>query len=354
MVDIYLNVHGSQVPFLSISNSDLRYVMFCICGARGDLSATPDSPPVDYDNTSLANVIYYYSPSGNVSCSLNGGITSTSQTVRRYNFREEFEGDCDAAHLIPHSKGDEYIDKVVRDRSPPYHPSPSISEIDDVRNGVLLSKDVHSMLSGGRVAFLKTPNYGLEPTDIRRLEPVDQGPAPTEHITLQQLKKPEGLGLLHPATGVLHGAHMDALFQGTGSPLPPAIILDYIYGVAAYTCWRSRQGDDDVHAVMKSYRREHYAYIPPRRPSSNDDDDAHGPDPPTSLQRRPYMSIRRGGVMATAMDELNSVLMSLQGITPQEVANRREKRMEEEELKAQDASRSKVMEWMKTRDVGGS
>ncbi|KAI0251428.1 hypothetical protein BJV78DRAFT_1211494, partial [Lactifluus subvellereus] len=57
--------------FLSISNNDvqrlsihpfrwLRYVMFSICGARGDLSATPaDSPPVDYDSdsTSLADVI---------------------------------------------------------------------------------------------------------------------------------------------------------------------------------------------------------------------------------------------------------------------------------------------------------
>ncbi len=36
-----------------------------------------------------------------------------------------------------------------------------------------------------------------------------------------------------------------------------------------------------------------------------------------------------------------------------EAANRREKQIEEE-LKAQEASRSKVMEWMKTTDVGGS
>jgi hypothetical protein len=79
MVDIHLNIHGSQIPFLSVSNSDiqrlaicpfrwLRYVMFSICGARGHLSATPDGPPVDYDTTSLADVIYYYSPSGRVSC----------------------------------------------------------------------------------------------------------------------------------------------------------------------------------------------------------------------------------------------------------------------------------------------
>ncbi len=79
MVNIYLNVDGSQVSFLSIPHSDvqrlsirpfrwLRFVMFSICGARGDLSATPDGPPVDYDSTSLAGVTYYYKPCGKVSC----------------------------------------------------------------------------------------------------------------------------------------------------------------------------------------------------------------------------------------------------------------------------------------------
>ncbi|KAI0256171.1 hypothetical protein BJV78DRAFT_1169751 [Lactifluus subvellereus] len=368
MVDIYLNVHGSQVHFLTIPDSDvqrlsihpfkwLRYVMFCVCGARGHLSATPDSPSasVDYEATELADALYYYSPSENCIFvdheGLNDQITTTSRTARRYNFREEVirrdgsscvitqrpEDECDAVHLIPRSKGDEYIDKVVKDRSPLYYPSPPpISGIDDVQNGILLDKILHVRLANGKVAFLKTPNYGLEPTDIRRLGPVDQGPAPTDYITLQQLK-PRGddpvalaclrdLGVLNPSAAFSCGAHMDAQFQGTGIPLPPAIILDYLYGIAAYSCWRSRQGDGDVHTVMKSYRREHYANIPPRMPPSNDDDDAHGPDPPASLQRRPYMSIRRGDVMATAMDKLNSVLMSLQGITPQEAANRRELR----------------------------
>lgn len=52
---------------------------------------------------------------------LNNRLTSTEQTTCRYNFRgdviqrdghvcvvtQEAEEDCDAAHLIPHSKGDE-------------------------------------------------------------------------------------------------------------------------------------------------------------------------------------------------------------------------------------------------------
>jgi hypothetical protein len=79
MVDIYLNVHGSQGPFLTIPDSDiqrlaihpfrwLQYVMFSICGAYGNLSAMPDGPPVNYDCTSMVDNIYYYNPLGKVSC----------------------------------------------------------------------------------------------------------------------------------------------------------------------------------------------------------------------------------------------------------------------------------------------
>jgi hypothetical protein len=46
------------------------------------------------------------------------------------------------------------------------------------------------------------------------------------------------------------------------------------------------------------------------------------------------MSTRREDVMAKAMDDLKKVLMFVEGITPQDAANRREKEMDEEELKA--------------------
>jgi hypothetical protein len=182
---------------------------------------------------------------------------------------------------------------------------------------------------------------------------------------------------IHPCVAFILGAHVDAQFQGTEISLPPAVILDYMYGVAAYKCWRSSQADNEVHNMMKSYHKEHYADIPvpPCRPSNNgnnpffkktyssndpilipdngsskEQDHAYGPDdPPTTLpQQRCYIFTRRGDTMAKTMDELNSVLMHLQGITPQEAANRREKQLKEEEQKAQEASQSKVIEWMKT------
>lgn len=422
-INILLNFHGYQVPFLSIPLSDvqrlsihpfkwLRFVMFSICGAVGDLSATPDGPPVNYDSISLADIIYFYTPSGDCIFvdyeGLNDRETSTEQTHRGLHFRrdvrqrdgcciitQERAEDCDAAHLIPRSKGDEYIQRVVQDRSPLYgHTSiPSISGIDAIENGVFLSKLLHSKFGRGDVAFLMTPNFvsELDPTDIHRFE---QGSTGTDYYTLQQLKKPDtnnpvlmatlkAAGSLDPFIAFRCGAHVDALFQGTGSSLPPAVIVDYMYGVAAYKCWMSRQGDP--HSVMRDYRTAHYANIPvpPRRPASNDDDDTSPEEPddsdadynpndehsfdelsdchdpenpsPTSPRRRHYTSTRRGGVLVKAMDEMNSLIRFLQqGVTPQEAASRREKRMEEEELKAQEAGRSKVMEWMKTTEVGGS
>jgi hypothetical protein len=60
------------------------------------------------------------------------------------------------------------------------------------------------------------------------------------------------------------------------------------------------------------------------------------------------LQIYKGGgdVMVKVMDDLNLVLMTLQGVTPQELVCRREEQMEEEELRAQIASRSKVLEWI--------
>ena len=45
----------------------LLFVTFTICGVQGDLSATPNGPPVDYDSVSLDNPLaeaYYYTPEG--------------------------------------------------------------------------------------------------------------------------------------------------------------------------------------------------------------------------------------------------------------------------------------------------
>ncbi len=82
MVEIenFLSFQGNTVSFLSIPRSDIdrlavfpfrwiRYVMFTICGARGDLFTTLNGLPVDYNRTEFADAenTYYYRPSGNLS-----------------------------------------------------------------------------------------------------------------------------------------------------------------------------------------------------------------------------------------------------------------------------------------------
>lgn len=163
------------------------------------------------------------------------------------------------------------------------------------------------------------------------------------------------------------GLSVDALFQDTNL-LPPAVILDYVYGVVAYNHWKSRHV---VHSVMENYHQEHYINIPPLPPCPQSgycgeenlfdlDDDPDDPDfdpnaPANSLdpdhpQQGLCKSMRTEDIMVKAMDDMNLALMLIQGITPQEAAKRREKQREEEELKVQEASRSKVMEWRNAMD----
>jgi hypothetical protein len=80
-IEIFLNIDETQISFLSIPRSDIErladspfqwlryYVMFAICGTRGDLSTTLNGPSVDYENTEIANDenTYYYRPSGKLS-----------------------------------------------------------------------------------------------------------------------------------------------------------------------------------------------------------------------------------------------------------------------------------------------
>ena len=170
MVNIYLHIEDRQVLALSIPFSDierlsvrpvkwLRFVTFAICGVRGDLSEMPNGPPVDYDSISLADHIaeaYYYTPEGNIHRShifrlsltvyahigeyhiidynaMNDRITSSEQTPRSSRFRRDvMERDgpvcvftltdgsmCDAAHLLPKSKGDEVCIRCHCSMSPP-------------------------------------------------------------------------------------------------------------------------------------------------------------------------------------------------------------------------------------------
>jgi hypothetical protein len=158
------------------------------------------------------------------------------------------------------------------------------------------------------------------------------------------------------------GRNVDALFDGEGAPLPSTVIVDYVYGVAAYKCWRS-----NINNVMHAYRNEHYASIKSsgRAPPDDTDDtftsepdDYNGsdydPNEPRTPKSSPRIRRRVESGLAKTMDELNVFLMRIHGITPEEVIKRREKEIEQEERAAREASRIKVMEWRKHSRPDGS
>ena len=79
-IEIFLSIDEMQISFLSIPRSDIerlavspfpwiRYTMFAVCGARGDLLTTPNGPAVNYEDTEIANEKnqYYYRTSGKLS-----------------------------------------------------------------------------------------------------------------------------------------------------------------------------------------------------------------------------------------------------------------------------------------------
>jgi hypothetical protein len=137
--------------------------------------------------------------------------------------------------------------------------------------------------------------------------------------------------------------NVDAIFRGEGVALPSTFILDYLYGVAAYKAWGSRRGDG--YNQMRAYRDKYYVNIPPLPSSAAPDEDRKDLDyhPP---RKRPKRSD-----LEESMDELNMVLMYIHGITPEMAAERRQKEIEREERAAEEASRSKVMEWKDHLDV---
>ena len=154
------------------------------------------------------------------------------------------------------------------------------------------------------------------------------------------------------------GANLDLRFQGTGTPPPSDVILDYMYGIAAFECWGIEVSRD----MLQTYYESHYKPVlhtpNPHNGTDGDDDggndsdDADDPLPDASQQQ--YSSVSRGVEMAAAMDKLNVYLMLLQGTSSEDAAKRWVKRMEEEEKIAQQASAKKVVEWMRTVEVGGS
>jgi hypothetical protein len=98
-------------------------------------------------------------------------------------------------------------------------------------------------------------------------------------------------------------------------------------------------------------------------PSDETGNTHHSVHPPSvSPQQRPWQRLpTTEGIREKAMDQLNLVSMFLQGATRlaegslEGSVDRQMKQMEEGDIKAQEASQSKVMEWIESQatDISG-
>jgi hypothetical protein len=146
----------------------------------------------------------------------------------------------------------------------------------------------------------------------------------------------------------------DARIIGTGTPRPSTIILDYMYGVAAYRRWGSGQ---EIKKLMQQRFTESFKAIPipPAPPYISDDDDDIYPEsddskdlsysPVEKKQQRKKHS-DTSPEMLQAMDDIHALSMLLKGMTPELLAAERQRQAEVEELRAKEASKVKVQQWI--------
>lgn len=165
---------------------------------------------------------------------------------------------------------------------------------------------------------------------------------PSSRITLHHLE---------PDTAHEPMLQRDACIANTGILPPSTVILDFMYGVAAYQRWGSGQ---DIKGVMEQRFVELYKSIPipPVSPHSSDSDSSQEPDDPNDgdiphrhPRRRNHTSKMSDG-MLRALDNVLALSMLLKGITPESMAAERQRREEAKELRAKEASRVKVQQWM--------
>jgi hypothetical protein len=190
----------------------------------------------------------------------------------------------------------------------------------------------------------------LKPADV---PVVEEDSVPSSRLTLHFLK-PETSRSRTPQ----YDAHITE--PGTGIPRPSALILDFVYGVAVYRQWGS--GVEDIRQVLDARFSDHFKSIPPLvTPLPNYDPSASPDDPKdadyvpedngsSELDDRTNGDQQRGRKhelnMSDAMDTVLALSMLLKGTSPEQMAAERRRREESEELRAKEASRVKVEEWM--------
>ncbi|KAN0082940.1 hypothetical protein V8E55_008735 [Tylopilus felleus] len=382
-VHIYLHIASTDewIRALSIPRIDierltrrplkwLRFATFTVCGAKGHLYTTqPEGGEiVDYENVSFGDLAdsYYYATEDEYRLvdykAFNDRCTSTAATPRHANFRGRIcsrdvgcvitrspSEECDAAHIIPRSKGSNYISFVVDDRSSLYEGSSLSLEhgINSIENGILLTKSLHAKFGMARIVFLKTPNFAMVPSDVPRVE---EGPIPHNRMTLQYMVPPTAT-----ERGYVSQWDVAADWSRNELPPPPSILLDFMYGAAIVKRWICHPLSDMLEKRFKDDFSKVLAENPECSPPFEDESEVESDDADNKIKKDPDYELpgnkQKGRTHASAdvlnaMDTMLYLSMLLKGTTPRSMVAEWERRKEEEESRSQLHSREKVQQWL--------
>ncbi|KIL59038.1 hypothetical protein M378DRAFT_15139 [Amanita muscaria Koide BX008] len=240
----------------------LRFLGFTIYGREGYLSTSKDGPEIDDYTANIEARSYYFVSEGEarlVDVDAMDDRTSDARwddsysdesylTNRRRDFSEsvvardgtcvitgDIEQNCIACHILPHSKGSNYILNIVHHRGGTDDSADGLNDINDTRNGLLLINFLHRPFGAGKLAFLKTPNFALTVDDIPYHQPKEaDGESPASRLTLHHFVDSPLLGVVIPKFAP-HNS--DARQPQDTSKWPPAIIVDLFYATAALNAW---------------------------------------------------------------------------------------------------------------------
>ncbi|KDQ18351.1 hypothetical protein BOTBODRAFT_52414 [Botryobasidium botryosum FD-172 SS1] len=278
-VEIYVLIETSWHHALSIPPGEcarftcrplkwFRFLAGVLMGSRGELSGGPRGQPLDYDEVpeNLAGK-YYFTPDGPPllidARALDGRTTDSDKSISSAHgdfcdglverdgtcvFTDSPVHQCGACHILPHSKGDEYIARVSKQRG---SPEDYISEINDPRNGLLLFGAFDKLLENGSIAFLLTPNFALSEVDVPPAPgspQVETGGRFTLHWFSDHLS---WLAQQLPPNS-------DARRPSNLSSWPRAHIVNFHYGCTAFAHW----GRPAFKSFLENATKEYF--YPPR------------------------------------------------------------------------------------------
>ncbi|KAJ7066412.1 hypothetical protein C8F01DRAFT_1123166 [Mycena amicta] len=301
---LFLEIPASEVNLLTLSPLKwLRFMGREIYGADGWLASTPGGDEVAEDDEIMED--YYYVSNfqaGFIDINALDDRTSNAsqQSVRTAYFRRDIvarDGRCiitgalprnsRACHILPHSKGDDYISAISDLRAGDEAP---VTEIGDIRNGILLYKGLHDVFGAGEIAFMLTPNRYLLPEDIPSRGPLT-APPPTRKLTLQNICP------LHPPDSEFARHNLDLALFRTDSQ-PSAFLLDFFYASAIMQRW----GKSQTSLLAKDIQDVYYACDTPS--VSGDETEIRTLTGPAGSSRHHSTPLSENRSLSDVMDEL--------------------------------------------------